>query len=203
MLGAGLVVVAAYLIGALPSGVILGKAFAATDLRDHGSKSTGATNALRVLGPKYAAVVFVFDFLKGLLPVLVARWVEATSWTIAAVAIAAVAGHCWSPYIGFKGGKGVATGAGAIIGMFPWALIVLPVMILIIVVTRHVSLASLIGSILAAGLAVGAALTGNTPAAVGVAATVIAAIIVGRHRDNIARLRSGSERKLSRRPAPG
>jgi glycerol-3-phosphate acyltransferase PlsY len=198
----GIVTVAgAYLLGAIPWGVVLGRAFASTDIRDFGSQSTGATNMYRVLGWRFSVAVFALDFLKGLLPVLLARWLDADWWLVGAIAVATVVGHCWSVFIGFSGGKGMATGAGAIVAMAPWVLVVLPVMALIVWITRYVSLASLAGTALATLLVVLAAFEGHEPAAVAIACVAIAAVIFNRHKGNIERLRSGTERRLTRRSA--
>ena len=194
-------VLAAYLAGAIPWGVVLGNLFASTDLREHGSKSTGATNAYRVLGWQISVSVLILDFVKGFVPVVLARWLDAPAWVVGSVAVATVVGHCWSVFIGFGGGKGVATGAGALVGMLPIVLVVLPVMLLIVAVTRFVSLASIVGSALAAALAIILVLTGEQPAAIGIAAMAIAAIVVFRHQSNIERLRNGTERRLTRKTA--
>src|SRR5688500_1760609 len=114
----------------MPWGLILGRWFADVDLRRHGSGATGATNAMRILGWRISAAVFALDFLQGVVPVVVARLLGLSGWWVAAVGVAAVLGHCWSPLIGFRGGKGVATGAGAAGGMLPWVLLVFPVMAL-------------------------------------------------------------------------
>jgi glycerol-3-phosphate acyltransferase PlsY len=141
-------------------------------------------------------VVLVLDFLKGLLPVVVAQRLGLGPWWIAAVAVAPVVGHCWSPFIGFKGGKGMATAAGAVLPLFPYAIVALPVLALIVWQTRYVSLGSLVAATLAAILAISFAATGRLEWPSAVAILVIAAIIVERHRANIARLRDGTERRF-------
>lgn len=191
-----LLVLVGLLAGSVPFGYVAGRSMQGIDLRNVGSGGTGATNVLRTLGKKASATVLVLDFLKGLLPVLAARWFGVEAWWVAAVAVATVIGHCWSPFIGFKGGKGVATGGGAAIALFPLVLVVVPVILLIIWQTRYVSLGSLIGAGLAVVLAVAAAAAGQLPWAFAVAIAAIAAIIVFRHRENIDRLRSGTERKF-------
>lgn len=191
-----LLVLVGLLAGSVPFGYVAGRSMQGIDLRNVGSGGTGATNVLRTLGKKASATVLVLDFLKGLLPVLAARWFGVEEWWVAAVAVATVIGHCWSPFIGFKGGKGVATGGGAAIALFPLVLVVVPVILLIIWQTRYVSLGSLIGAGLAVVLAVAAAAAGQLPWAFAVAIAAIAAIIVFRHRENIDRLRSGTERKF-------
>ena len=136
-------VVASFLIGAIPWGYVAGKASRGIDLRTVGSGGTGATNVLRTLGPRASALVAVLDILKGVLPVVFARAAGFDAAWVAAAAVATVAGHCWSPFIGFKGGKGVATGAGAAIALFPQILLIVPVMALVVWTTKYVSLGSL------------------------------------------------------------
>jgi glycerol-3-phosphate acyltransferase PlsY len=121
-------VVCSFLIGAIPWGYIAGKV-GGVDLRSVGSGSTGATNVLRTVGAKASATVFILDLLKGFVPVLIAKRLGLESEWQAAVAVATVAGHCWSPFIQFKGGKGVATGAGAVLGLIPEAIVVVPVVL--------------------------------------------------------------------------
>jgi glycerol-3-phosphate acyltransferase PlsY len=184
-----------YLAGAIPWGVILGRIFVDTDLRQHGSGGTGTTNAYRILGWRISVAVLVLDFLKGLLPVLLAIQVGG-DWTAAAVAVATVVGHCWSPFIKFDGGKGVATGSGAATALLPAVLLVLPIMIAEVIRWRYVSLASLTGSVLAGIGSIVAAAFGRLDWPTAMSIAVIAAIIVVQHRSNIQRLRSGNERRL-------
>ena len=194
-----LLVLVGLLAGSIPFGYLAGRSLQGIDLRTVGSGGTGATNVLRTLGKKASATVLLLDFLKGLLPVLAARWFGVDEWWVAAVAVATVVGHCWSPFIGFRGGKGVATGGGAAIALFPPVLLVVPLILLIIWRTRYVSLGSLIGAGLAALLAVGFAAAGQLSWASAAAIAIIAAIIVFRHRENIDRLRRGVERKLGQK----
>lgn len=198
-----LLIVAAYGFGAIPWGVVLGRVLAGKDLRDFGSNSTGATNAYRVLGWKFSAAVFLLDFAKGLIPVVLARWMDVGWWFVGAVAFATVVGHCWSAFIRFGGGKGMATGAGAIAGMVPWVLIVLPIMIIIVIATKYVSLASLVGTALATGLVWLAWATGYEPAQAALACAAVAAVIFIRHHGNIDRLLHGKERRFSLRSSAG
>jgi acyl phosphate:glycerol-3-phosphate acyltransferase len=197
-----LVFVAAYGAGSVPWGVVLGRLFQATDLRTHGSGGTGATNALRVLGWRISLAVFAFDFLKGFLPVLLARWLGLEGWAVAVVGVATVVGHCWSPFIAFKGGKGMATGAGAAAGMFPWVLLVFPLMVLVVLLTRYVSLASLVGSMTVSTVLI--VLGAFDLVAWNIIAGVVAitGIIVVQHRPNIRRLVAGTERRFGEPAAP-
>lgn len=196
-------VILAFLVGALPWGYLVGRIGGGFDVREVGSGGTGATNILRTMGKSASALVFVLDFLKGFLPIVVARWLGLPAWVIALMAVAAVAGHCWSPFIGFKGGKGMATGAGAAIALFPLSVVALPVLALIVWRTRYVSLGSLAGAATGAILAVIAASSGRLDWASALAIVGIAAIIFERHRANIGRLRTGTERRIGERVRAG
>jgi acyl phosphate:glycerol-3-phosphate acyltransferase len=194
---AGIVLVlASFALGAVPWGFLAGKAAGGVDLRSVGSGGTGATNVLRTLGPRVSAVVLVLDFAKGVIPVVLAKSFDFAPAWVGVAAVAAVAGHCWSPFIGFKGGKGVATSAGAAVALFPPVLVVLPVMAAIVWVTRYVSLGSLVAVGLAALLAVGFALAGRLDFSAAIAIVAMAAIIFIRHDGNIRRLLSGTERRI-------
>jgi glycerol-3-phosphate acyltransferase PlsY len=196
-----LLVALAYLIGAVPWGLVMGK-FKGVDVRRHGSGGTGATNTLRLLGWKIALSVFVLDFAKGFLPVVAARLLDAPAWTTAAIAVVTVLGHCWSPYIGFTGGKGMATGGGAAVGLAWWLVLLLLPMIGIVALTRYVSLASLIAAIVGPLIVAGFAIWGDFPGPWAVAVAAIALIIFYQHRTNIQRLANGTERKFGNKETP-
>ena len=197
-----IVIAVAYLLGAIPWGVVLGRAFTGIDLRGHGSGSTGTTNALRVYGWRISVAVLVLDLLKGAVPVVVARLLELPWWTVACAAVAPVVGHCWSVFIRGTGGKGMATGGAAVIALTPWALIAVPVMLLVVLVTRYVSLASLISAVSVPPFLAVLAVLGWLNWWIVVATFAIAAIIILKHWGNIDRLRRGTERKLGERGAP-
>jgi acyl phosphate:glycerol-3-phosphate acyltransferase len=192
---------AAYLIGAVPIGYLVGRAFGVADIRRHGSGSIGATNVLRTAGRLPAILTLVGDIAKGYLAVVVgaalgARSPGADTGVVAASAVAAVIGNCWSVFLGFRGGKGVATGLGALLRIVPLA--VLPAALVWLVVTvsfRYVSL----GSILAASCVPLGALLLGTPAPFVIASFAVGAIIVARHHANISRLLAGHEPKLGQR----
>jgi glycerol-3-phosphate acyltransferase PlsY len=204
--GAAALAVLGYLIGAIPVGVIVGRVVAGVDIRRHGSRRTGATNALRTLGARWAIVVFALDVAKGVGAVLLARAVYqagppgSPEWVAAAAGIAAVAGHNWSVFIGFTGGRGVATAAGALLAMAPLALaVVVPIVALVVWRTHYVSLGSLTAVALAIGLTAGLAATGfGSVAAVGYALAA-GTLVWTAHRDNIDRLRAGTERRIGER----
>lgn len=196
LLGYLAIILCTYLFGGIPWGVVLGRGFKGVDVRQHGSGATGATNALRVLGWKFSVAVFVLDFLKGLLPVALARALDCPGWVVGAVAIVSVAGHCWSPFIGFHGGKGMATGGGAAVALMPWLVFMLVPMSIVVAVTRYVSLASLTAAAIGSGLVVALALWGSFPSWWATGVVTVAGIIVIQHRGNISRLLNGTERKF-------
>ncbi len=187
----------AYLIGAVPIGFLIARAFGIGDIRRHGSGTIGMTNVLRTAGKLPAVLTLVGDVLKGALAVWAGAAIAGVDVTGAAVAaVAAVAGNCWSVFLGFRGGKGVATGLGALGPLVPWA--VVPAAIVFAVVTftvRYVSLGSLLASV---GVPLAALVLGY-PVPKVLAAAAIAAIIVGRHHANIRRLLSGTESRLGQR----
>ena len=190
-------IVGTYFLGAVPWGVVLGRLFKGVDVRSHGSGAIGATNTHRVLGWKFSVAVFVLDFLKGLLPVLLARWLDVPGWVVGGVAVASVVGHCWSPFIGFTGGKGMATGGGAAVGLLPWLFFMLFPMIVIVALTRYVSLASITAAFLGSALVAAYAIWGSFPEWWAAGVAVVSAIIVLQHRGNIRRLLTGTERKFT------
>lgn len=185
-----------YLLGSIPTGYLLTRWVARQDLRAIGSGGTGATNAQRALGWRWGIAVAVADVLKGVFAVLVARWLGAGALAESLAALAATAAHCWPVWLGFRGGKGVATGGGAAMALSPWALLLVPILIVPVALTRYVSLGSLIGALATPLLFAVLVALDRAPAAYLVFAVVAPAIIIARHRGNIARLRDGSERKL-------
>src|SRR5690349_18497873 len=191
-------VVAAYLCGSTPVGVLVARLTGGVDPRTVGSGRTGGTNALRALGRKRAAVVVLGDLLKGALPVLVARWVSGQALVEVACGLAAVAGAIWSVFVGFRSGRGVGTGVGTMLVIQPVAvLLALPVFIVVILLTRYVSLGSLLGSaaMIPAMLLVLMVVPG-TPLPYVIYTAVGTALIWLAHADNIERLLKGEERKF-------
>jgi len=209
-----------YLLGGVPSGVLVGRAFGNVDPRAFGSGKTGATNVLRTLGPGPAALVVVGDIVKGALAVLLARYIyfdaivgfpihftAATAhslllyrpWAEALTGLAAVLGHTYSIYISFSGGRGVLTGAGAMLVMSPLAVLIgLIGAIVPIALTRYVSLGSILGAVtvVAAEFVLFLVNPRLFPLPHLLFALLGAGYIIALHRDNIGRLRSGTERKL-------
>ncbi len=204
-LNAVLALVASYLLGATPTSYIAGKLGRGIDLREHGSKNLGATNVYRILGWKYAIPVALIDIAKGAIPVLFfSGWAGADRWPWIPVALggAAVLGHMFSPYVSFKGGKGVATAAGMFLALAPLAvLIAIPVWGICLWLTGYVSLSSII-AVLSVPVTV-ALLQPDSPYVVWASVALVALIIVA-HRRNIARLLAGTENRFrTRRSANG
>jgi acyl phosphate:glycerol-3-phosphate acyltransferase len=195
---AGLWIAAAYLVGGIPTSYLAGRAGRGIDLREHGSGSLGATNAYRVLGWKYAIPVGLFDVAKGAAPVaLVERWSNGAAWLPVAVGAAAVAGHVFSPYVRFKGGKGVATAAGMFLALAPLAIAIsIGIWCSVLWLSGYVSVASLA----AVGLfPVWARLTRPDDPYTFWASVVLALLIVVSHRSNIRRLVAGTESRFRTR----
>ena len=195
--------VVAYLLGAIPWSLIIGLRFYKIDVRKEGSGNLGATNVLRVLGAKAAAVTFVLDVAKGtvaaglaLLIVPAAQYGDAvTQWALLAATMAAILGHSYSPYIGFKGGKGVATAAGALLVLtpYPWPILFLT-WLLVIALFRMVSLGSIVIAIEFPLLC--ALFYPGDWVLIGFAA-IAAALVLWRHRTNMVRIVRGAEPKVS------
>jgi acyl phosphate:glycerol-3-phosphate acyltransferase len=203
-------VVGAYLLGSVPVGLLVGRMLGGVDPRQQGSGRTGATNVLRSVGTGGAAVVLLLDIAKGIAAVLLAGSVFAATgsagapWVAAAAGVAAIIGHIRSIFIGFGGGRGVATAAGGLLAMTPWSVLILaPVLVIIIWRTRYVSLGSIGAALLAPIVAAALALAGaGSPASVAYAIAA-GALVTWSHADNIERLRSGTERRLGEKAAAG
>ncbi len=195
-----------YLLGAIPFGLLIGRMTRGIDLREYGSHRTGATNALRTLGARTAALVLVLDVAKGVAAVVLVRLLFASDsqveWAAAVAGFAAIVGHNWSAFIGFTGGRGVATSSGALGAMSIWTIAILvPIVFAVMWRSRYVSLGSVIGALLAPVITFilwwfGAA---SVPAIVyALAAGVLVTVA---HADNIARLRAGTERRIGQKEA--
>lgn len=199
VLDIGLIVVA-YLLGSIPSAVWIGRRFYGVDVRQHGSKNAGATNTLRVLGLRAALPVFAIDMLKGLVAVMLSHLAGYTSGSDAmfnlkvALVAAAVIGHILPVFAGFKGGKGVATLAGAVLGVYPLAvLLCLIVFAVVFASTRYVSLGSMSAGVAFPVFVIG--VFGERSLSLVVFSIVIALLLLFTHRKNIRRLLSHTESK--------
>ena len=190
-----------YLLGAIPFGFIAGKLFGGVDVRDHGSGSIGMTNVMRTVSPPVAILVLALDMGKAIGAVILARIIADAPLVETLTGIAVIAGHSWSVFIGFSGGKGTATGWGALFALSPVAGIVASVIgVGVIALTRYVSLGSIVAATLGAiTLAVIALMNDSVPLEYALYGAVGAAIILFKHRDNIQRLLRGDERKLGQK----
>ena len=187
------ILIFSYLLGSIPNGLIFGKLIWNKDLRKFGSKNIGATNAWRVIGKPAGIFIFLLDFLKGALSVFIAQSFGSSPWIVMLAGLLAIIGHSFSIYLSFHGGKGVATGLGVIAVMIPKAtLIVFFTWLIIVLITRYVSL----GSCIAATLVPILAFYFDAEFAFVLFGFVAAIFIIGRHRDNIARLLRGKENKI-------
>jgi glycerol-3-phosphate acyltransferase PlsY len=196
-----LAAVIGYLLGAIPTGMVVARVYRNVDLTAHGSGRTGATNVLRTLGSGAAAVAFAGDFLKGVLAVAAVKFFIApdNTWIEMVAAIAAVVGHSYSVFIRFKGGRGVVTGFGASLVAAPVLMLVaFGIGVLLVLLTRYVSLGSVVGAILGGLLLCGLAYAQADPAWA-LWGVLVGGFIVVAHKDNIERLIAGKERKLGER----
>ena len=190
-----LALLAAYLFGSIPAGVLVAKTYG-VDIRKVGSGNIGATNVLRALGPGPALVVAFFDVFKGGIAVLIARAVGIEGPLLGGVALAAVLGHNYSLFLGFKGGKGVATSFGTLLFLDPiLALWTFPIGVSVMLLTRYVSAGSMTGGVAATVLA----LALSRPLWEVVTVGLMALLILWTHRENLKRLQAGTERRLGER----
>lgn len=188
----------AYLLGALPIGLVVGKVVKGIDVREHGSGNIGASNVWRTLGRTWGIVVFTLDVGKGLVPTLMAHHAaHAPLWLPVAAGICAVMGHNFSPFLGFKGGKGVATTLGVALGL-SWqaALIGFAVWAVCLYVTRYISLSSVVSTPVGAGLTWW--LNGRQWP-YGLFAIAVTGFVIYKHRANFARIAAGTEPKVGKR----
>ncbi len=186
-------VVVGYLVGSICSAVIVCRIFDLPDPRIEGSRNPGATNVLRLAGKQYALIVLLADMLKGLLPVLLARELDAGPIIVGFTCLATVIGHMYPVYFDFKGGKGVATALGALLGFhFILGVMVIATWLIVAQLTRYSSVASIISMILAPFYSLYA--VGNVTAFLPL--SIIALAILYQHRENITRLQDGKESKI-------
>jgi glycerol-3-phosphate acyltransferase PlsY len=187
-------IILCYLIGAIPFSYLVSQ-LKGVDIRTRGSGNVGATNVLRTLGPALGAAALGGDFLKG----LAAAWIGTMAggeWLMVGCALAAVLGHCYSVFLRFRGGKGMATSAGIVLYLLPKIfLIMLVVFVVVVALLRYVSLGSITVAILFPILT----LVMNEPHELLVFSVLLAALVVYRHSENIDRLRKGTESKLGSR----
>ena len=205
MLAIALSILCSYLLGSIPFGLLAAK-LKGMDIRQHGSGNIGATNVWRVCGWRYGLPVFVLDVLKGVGAVWLARWIAGwlhadPAWTAIAAAMACVIGHSFPAWLGFKGGKGVATSLGVFLGIMPIpSVIALLVWIVIFKVSGYVSFASIVAALVLPAAAIGMQFTSHAYGwPVSGFALVAGLLVILRHRSNITRLRAGTENRFGRK----
>jgi glycerol-3-phosphate acyltransferase PlsY len=197
-------ILSGYLLGSINAALVIGKVFFKKDIRNYGSGNAGTTNVLRTFGKGAAAAVLVVDFLKGILACLAGQMltgeIENIGWAgVYLAGFAAVIGHNWPVFFGFRGGKGVLTSFAVILYMSPVpALICLAVFIIVVSLTKYVSL----GSIIAAILWPVVSIFFDLPALMLVIAVLMVILIIIRHKENITRLFQGTEKKLNFKSKP-
>jgi len=203
MMRFSLLILGSYLVGSIPFGYLIGRGLRDRDIRASGSGSVGATNVLRVMGWKPAVSVLLLDLAKGVVPILLGKQLAVPSAWLGAMALAAVVGHIFPIFLGFRGGKGVATGIGAFATLAPLAALgALVIFGVVVAWTRYVSLGSVTATasfpllmLLFEGAAGQEALD---PALVGFAAGT-SALMIFQHRSNLQRIRAREELKLGER----
>lgn len=197
-------VVVAYLLGSIPSAVMIGKKYYGIDIREHGSKNAGSTNVLRVLGRRAALPVFVLDFLKGFVAVTLMGLLEYNDSlspeciiNIRIIAVfAAVLGHIFPVFAGFKGGKGVATLVGSLTGIYPpIMLLCLTVWFIVLLFSHYVSLSSMVGGVCFPIFTILSPVANQSIVFI-VFSFVVALLLIWTHRKNIERLYGGVESKI-------
>lgn len=189
-----LYVLAAYLCGAIPFAYIFSKLFAGVDIRTVGSGNPGATNVFRAVGKKAGIITFIFDALKGFLPVFFAACIDPSFYYALIIAFAAMLGHMFTVFLRFKGGKGIATGLGIFLALIPVpALIALAVFIIVLLLTGYVAVASILATI---AIPVIALILNYSWEAI-IFSLIMAIIVIYKHRSNIKRLINGTEHKFN------
>ena len=189
-----ILMIVAYILGSIPNALWIGKVFKGIDVREHGSKNTGSTNAARVLGAKLGILTLILDISKGAIPTLIASMLLDSSISVILVGICAILGHSFSIFMKFKGGKAVATTVGVFIVLVPGAILLAAIVFFLVFgITRYVSLSSMIGAI---SLPIWIIIFyKNIPLTI--FGIIIAILIIVRHKSNIQRLLNGTESKFS------
>lgn len=210
------VIIVGYLVGSIPSGVLLSKLFSKVDVREYGSGKIGATNVLRTAGKKAAAIVLLLDLLKGALAVIFAGLIVGRNYLVIGddfglgllvaqvlAALASIVGHNWSIFLGFKGGRGVATFFGGLVALCPVAAIFgSEVFIIGAGLTRFASLGSIAGVVGTYSILIPLTIFNGFPLEYLIYTLIGTVLIVVMHRENITRLLSGKERRLGEKAQP-
>ncbi|MBI4744499.1 MAG: glycerol-3-phosphate 1-O-acyltransferase PlsY [Actinobacteria bacterium] len=191
-----LVLALSYLIGSIPSGLIIGKTIYKIDLREYGSGNIGATNAYRNISPLAGIIIFISDVTKGAIPVLLAKWVIGGDIIPLAAGMFTIIGNIWSIYLKFHGGKGISTTTGILIALLPKVILILTIIwAIILIITRYVSLASIMVALLFPVMI----LYFKYPLPYTIFSFIVMLIVLYRHRSNFKRLIEGKELRLGDR----
>ena len=189
-----LIIISCYLLGSIPFGYIVGKLFKKVDIRELGSGNIGATNVFRILGPSLASLVLIGDIGKGILSIYLVQYLNIDNLLIITIAgLAVICGHDWSLFLGFKGGKGIATTFGVVFALNPTiSILALIIWGVVLITTRYVSLSSIFAVI---SIFIFTILF-KQPYEYIIFSAIILVLGIFNHKDNIKRLRSGNERKI-------
>lgn len=191
-------VIISYLLGSLPNGLYVAN-LKGIDIRNEGSKNTGATNVFRVMGAKFGILVLILDALKGFIPLFIAEKFGVTGNSLVLIGITAVIGHTFSPFLNFKGGKGVATSLGIFLYLAPIPMLITLLMFFVVVgITKYVSLGSVLASVMLPLLILFIPVNeklGNK-VIVFIISALLGTYIIYKHRANIQRLKNGTENKF-------
>jgi glycerol-3-phosphate acyltransferase PlsY len=192
-----LIILGCYLLGSIPFGYIAGKLFKKIDIRELGSGNIGATNVFRILGPSLASLVLIGDIGKGIFSIYLAQYFNIDNLLILTVAgLAVICGHDWSLFLGFKGGKGIATTFGVIFALNPIiSILAIVVWVVVMIITRYASLSSILAVI---SIMIFTILF-KQPYEYIIFSAIIIVLSIFKHKENIKRLRSGNERKIGKK----
>lgn len=197
------VIILGYLIGSIPFGVIVGRLTRGIDIRDYGSGSMGMTNVIRTVGAKAGALVFLADLAKGAAAVALAWLIfpsDMVAWGHVAGGAVAVIGHSWPVYVGFRGGRGVTTGFGALLVMsWPVGLISFAIFLAVVGLARYMSLGSMLAALAMLVVMIPFVVFDLEPFAYLVYGLIVAPLIIFRHRGNIQRLLAGTEPRIGQK----
>lgn len=193
----GVFIILGYLLGSISTAIIVCRLLGLPDPRTDGSRNPGTTNVLRLGGKKAAAITLAGDFLKGLLPVLLAKVAGASEWGLAGTALAAFLGHLYPVFFGFEGGKGVATSLGVILGLSPWVALCALITWLIMALTVRISSLSALTAALLSPLYLW---WFDLPKIYMGAVLIMVALLIWRHRSNIRNLLTGAEGRIGKKP---
>ncbi len=189
-----LIIISCYLLGSIPFGYIVGKLFKKVDIRELGSGNIGTTNAFRILGPPLASLVLIGDIGKGILSIYLVHFLNIDNLLISTIAgLAVICGHDWSIFLGFKGGKGIATTFGVVFALNPIiSILAVIVWVVVMIITRYASLSSILAVI---SIMIFTILF-KQPYEYIVLGAIIIILSIFKHKENIERLKSGKERKI-------